>query len=103
VHLIAGGREKGAEWGELARAARTVARRVLLVGEAAPLLREHFGSGVELVDCQTVPAAVETAFRDARPGDVVLLSPGCASFDQYGPFEERGEDFRAAVKALADR
>ena len=54
-----------------------------------------------LEDCGTIERAVAAGFRDARPGDVVLLSPGCASFDQYRNFEERGEDFRRAVDALA--
>jgi UDP-N-acetylmuramoylalanine--D-glutamate ligase len=50
--------------------------------------------------CGTVPAAVQMGLEKARPGDVVLLSPGCASFDQYRNFEQRGDDFKSAVAAL---
>jgi len=101
VHLILGGRDKGGEWTSIAGLVRERARRVLLVGEAAATIRESLGGVAEMVDCGTVPAAVSTAFAGAQHGDVVLLSPGCASFDQYRNFEERGDDFERAVRALA--
>jgi UDP-N-acetylmuramoylalanine--D-glutamate ligase len=101
IHLIVGGRDKGGEWDSLAPLVRERARRVLLVGEAATTIREILGDVAEMVDCGTIAEAVSTAFADARRGDVVLLSPGCASFDQYRNFEERGDDFQRAVRALA--
>jgi UDP-N-acetylmuramoylalanine--D-glutamate ligase len=55
-----------------------------------------------VVECETVPRAVEVAHADADAEDVVLLSPGCASFDQYRNFSKRGEDFRKAVSALGE-
>jgi UDP-N-acetylmuramoylalanine--D-glutamate ligase len=75
-------------------------RRVLLIGEAAGMLREQLAGTVALEDCGELPHAVERAFTAATPGDTVLLAPGCASFDQYRDFEERGDDFRRAVEAL---
>ena len=100
VHLILGGRDKGADWASLAPPTRRYAARVLLVGEAAPAIRVGLADTVALVNCATVPGAVRAGFREARAGDVVLLAPGCASFDQYRNFEERGEDFRRAVESL---
>jgi UDP-N-acetylmuramoylalanine--D-glutamate ligase len=101
VHLILGGRDKEVDWSELAGLVRVYARRVLLVGEAAEGLRVEMAESAPLIDCETVPVAVRRGLEGALPGDVVLLSPGCASFDQYRNFEERGEDFRRAVQRLA--
>jgi len=100
VHLILGGKDKGADWRSLAPVVRERARRVLLVGQAAEAVRAGLRGAVQLVDCGTVREAVRVGFDGASPGDLVLLAPGCASFDQYRSFEERGEDFRRAVEAL---
>ena len=101
VHLILGGLDKGADWHALLPDVARHARRVLLVGAAAPVIRASLEGSVALEDCGTVQAAVRRGFGGASRGEVVLLSPGCASFDQYRNFAERGHDFRAAVEALA--
>lgn len=101
VHLVLGGRDKGARWSALVPLLRERVRRVLLVGDAAPVIEEAIGKAVAVVRCGTVGRAAEAALADARPGEVVLLAPGCSSFDQYRNFEERGEDFRRAVERLA--
>ncbi len=103
VHVILGGRDKGADWSALAADVRERARRVLLVGEATEAIRAALANTVETVECGTVREAVRAGSRDARPGDVVLLSPACASFDQYRNFEQRGDDFRDAVAELGGR
>ncbi len=100
VLLILGGKDKGADWPALAPRVREHARCVLLVGQAAPAVRAGLEGTVPLFDCRTVGRAVRAGYERARPGDVVLLAPGCASFDQYRNFEERGDDFRRAVEAL---
>lgn len=100
VLLILGGKDKGADWPSLAPLVRRHARLVLLVGQAASRIRAGLDGAAPFVDCGTVGAAVREGFRLARPGDVVLLAPGCASFDQYRNFEERGDDFRRAVESL---
>jgi UDP-N-acetylmuramoylalanine--D-glutamate ligase len=100
VHLILGGKDKGADWSELAGLAGRFAKRVLLVGQASDQLAEHLAGSAPCEECGTVPRAVAAGYAGAEEGDVVLLSPACASFDQYGNFEERGEDFRSAVRAL---
>jgi UDP-N-acetylmuramoylalanine--D-glutamate ligase len=76
---------------------------VLLVGQAAGDLGAALSGLVPVEDCGTVRRAVESGFSGAEPGDVVLLAPACASFDQYRNFEERGADFRGAVAALRER
>jgi len=103
VHVILGGRDKGADWAALAAEIRGRVRRALLVGEATAAIRAGLEGTIPCDECGTVPVAAAEGLRRAVPGDVVLLSPGCASFDQYGNFEERGEDFRRAVDALARR
>jgi UDP-N-acetylmuramoylalanine--D-glutamate ligase len=99
--LILGGKDKDGDWRSLIPLLRERVRSVLLVGRAADTIARALGAEVDHKDCGTVSAAVETGYRAARPGDVVLLSPGCASFDQYEGFEARGDDFVAAVHRLA--
>jgi UDP-N-acetylmuramoylalanine--D-glutamate ligase len=96
VHAILGGRGKGSDYGPLARAVGESARAAYLIGEAADEIRAALES-VEVVDAGDLATAVAAAREAARPGDVVLLSPACASFDQYRSFEERGDHFRALV------
>ena len=73
-----------------------------LIGEAAPELRRALtGWGIELVDCGTLERAVTHRGLGRAAGDVVLLSPACASYDQFRDYEARGERFRALVEALA--
>ena len=74
---------------------------MLLVGQAAGAIAAALEGVVPVRDCGTVAEAVKTGFREGRPGDVVLLSPGCASFDQYAGFEARGDDFIATVRSLS--
>jgi UDP-N-acetylmuramoylalanine--D-glutamate ligase len=99
VLLIAGGRAKGESFAPLAQAAKGQVRRALLIGEAADELGYALGEVPHEVSGD-LEAAVRSAAGEARPGDVVLLSPACASYDQYSSFEERGEHFRRLVQAL---
>jgi UDP-N-acetylmuramoylalanine--D-glutamate ligase len=104
VHLIVGGRGKGTPFDTLAAAARTAVVRAYLVGEAGPEIGEAFvHAGIAAQPAGTVAQAVAAAAVQAAAGDVVLLAPACTSFDQYASFEERGEDFRTAVRGLAER
>ncbi len=103
VHLILGGKDKGADWSELAGLAARFAKRVLLVGQASDQLAEQLAGFAPCDKCGTVPRAVAVGYAGAEEGEVVLLSPACASFDQYGNFQERGEDFRSAVRSLGGK
>ena len=98
--LIAGGRGKGASYQPLVNASRKKVLGVLTVGEDAPVLAEAFAGETDVVDCGTLKEAVLRARHLAKPGEVVLLSPACASWDQFKNFEERGELFRQCVEAL---
>jgi UDP-N-acetylmuramoylalanine--D-glutamate ligase len=98
---IAGGKDKGLDFGALAEAPLRGVRRALLIGAAASRLAEALAGRVEIEHVGTLEAAVARAHELARPGDVVLLSPACASFDQFHNFEHRGERFRELVGALS--
>ena len=102
VHLIAGGRGKGSDYAPLAAPVQAHCAGVYLIGETAAALHEALlGTGVPLHDCTDLERAVSEAHRNAGPGDVVLLSPGCASYDQYRSYEERGDHFRRLVSGLS--
>ena len=102
LHVILGGSLKGAGFAPLAAPLAHGASAVYLIGEAAPELRRAFtGRGIELVDSGTLERAVRIAASVAAEGDVVLLSPACASYDQFRDYEARGERFRELVEALA--
>jgi UDP-N-acetylmuramoylalanine--D-glutamate ligase len=102
LHLILGGRAKGETFDELAEAiaaANVVA--AYLIGEAAAELATALGyAGVPFLLATTLARAVAEAASAARRGDVVLLSPACASYDQFRDFEQRGEEFRRLVENL---
>jgi UDP-N-acetylmuramoylalanine--D-glutamate ligase len=93
VHLILGGQGKGQDFGPL-RAAVAGAAGVYLIGEDGRAIGAAIGGGTW---CDTLEAAVEAARAAARPGDVVLLSPACASFDQFADYEARGRRFKELV------
>jgi UDP-N-acetylmuramoylalanine--D-glutamate ligase len=95
VHLILGGQGKGQDFADLRSAVEQSCRAVYLIGEDARLIAQALdGAGVAVHACGTLEQALQSAGAAAAPGDVVLLSPGCASFDQYADFEARGERFR---------
>jgi UDP-N-acetylmuramoylalanine--D-glutamate ligase len=101
VHLIAGGRGKQQDFTPLAPLISERCSAVYLIGEAAEELHGALrGTGVQLEMSGDLGSAVGTAAADADPGETVLLSPACASYDQYDNFEARGEHFRALVEAL---
>lgn len=102
VVLIAGGRAKGGGYRELAPLIRDRVLRLVLLGEAAPVLREAWSSsGVPMLDGgRDLEAAVRLALDTARASAApVLFSPGCASFDMFRDYEDRGDRFRALVRA----
>ena len=101
--LIAGGRDKHLPMGEWARLIGERARAVVLVGEAAPLIQATLQAeriDVPVSRARSFAEVVPRARELARPGDTVLLSPGCTSFDEFRDYVARGEAFRAAVAEL---
>jgi UDP-N-acetylmuramoylalanine--D-glutamate ligase len=100
---LAGGRNKGLDFAPLADAAKRARVRLAIVfGESAAELAEVLGSVVRVERLETLAEAVSYAAASARPGDVVLLAPACASFDQFKSFEDRGEQFAALARAIPD-
>jgi UDP-N-acetylmuramoylalanine--D-glutamate ligase len=100
VHLILGGRAKPGAFDALRAPVAARCRAVYLIGEAAEeIARDLEGAGIPLHRCGDLGRAVDAARAAARRGDTVLLSPACASYDQYRDFEERGDHFRALVEA----
>ena len=101
VHLIAGGRGKRQNFSPLAPLVAERCAAVYLIGEAADELAVALaGTGVAVHELGDLEPAVSAAAGAARPGETVLLSPACASYDQYTDFEARGDHFRALVSAL---
>jgi UDP-N-acetylmuramoylalanine--D-glutamate ligase len=98
VHAILGGRGKRGDYTPLAGPLAERARAAYLIGEAAPQIGAALaGARIPLRECGDLASAVAAARAAAQPGDVVLLSPACASYDQYRSFEERGDHFRELV------
>jgi UDP-N-acetylmuramoylalanine--D-glutamate ligase len=102
VVWIGGGKDKGLDFSALAPLAERRMRASVLIGEAAEKLSAVLDQHTRVYREPSIEAAVERAAELAQPGDVVLLSPACASFDQFRNYEDRGERFRAAVKALPE-
>ena len=99
VVLIAGGRNKGLDLGDLTEEAAPI-RSVVAIGEAAPEVAAAFAGIRPVVRAGSMDDAVRAAVDAARSGDAVLLSPGCASFDWYESYAERGDDFARAVREV---
>ncbi len=103
VILILGGRDKHGDFPALAPAVARAAREVLTIGEAAEVIETALAGLVPVERAGTMDRAVERAAALARAGDTVLLSPACASFDQYNNYEERGDHFAALARAIVSR
>lgn len=105
--IILGGKDKGSDYRPLREPLRRSAKAALLIGApppypqaAAPLISEALNGAVPVMDCGTLERAVRYAREHAKPGDVVLLAPACASFDQFQNYEERGRRFKQIVEEL---
>jgi UDP-N-acetylmuramoylalanine--D-glutamate ligase len=101
VVLIAGGRNKGLDLTALRSGADRLAA-VVAIGDASAEIAAAFRGVVPVSEAESMEAAVRAAVDHAAVGDVVLLSPACASFDWYGSYAERGRDFARAVLALVE-
>jgi len=102
IVLILGGREKGADLLEMCELIKETAKHVILLGEATQRFKTELASSdfnnIEIV--KDIKEAAQRAYKAAQKGDLVLLSPACASFDMFKDFEERGRVFKEAVKRL---
>ncbi len=100
IVMICGGRDKNIDFTVLTDLVRKKVKRMIVIGEAKAKLKKSFAACVEIEECGGMEEAVSRARMMASPGDCVLLSPMCASFDMFKNFEERGKVFKEIVKGL---
>jgi UDP-N-acetylmuramoylalanine--D-glutamate ligase len=100
VILIMGGLDKGGNFKELREVVSRQVKKLIVMGQAADLIRKALADTVPAVTVKTMADAADRAYRAGSAGDVVLLSPGCASFDMYDNYARRGNDFKASVAKL---
>ncbi len=102
IVLIAGGRDKGGNWDGFKKALKERVKALVAIGEFADKLIEMAKEiGIGFAKAMSMEEAVQQAFQLASPGDTVLMSPGCASFDMFTSYAQRGEKFKEAVKRLS--
>ena len=100
IILLLGGRDKEGDFETLKPFVRAKVKELVLFGEARNRINDLIGGVVKTSKAATLKEAIEIAYRRSLPGDVVLLSPGCASFDEFSDYKERGRFFKDAVKNL---
>ena len=97
-----GGKDKGADFSSLKKVVGKKVKKIILLGEAKRSIRAQLVDLCPIEEVEDMKQAVRQAFKDARRGDSILLSPGCASFDQFKDYKERGEVFKREVKKLRE-
>ncbi|MDW8465146.1 MAG: cyanophycin synthetase [Chloroherpetonaceae bacterium] len=100
IVLILGGRDKGNDYSKVIPLVEQKVKRIVAIGESKDKIYETFSSKVAVQKVDTMDDAVRQAYKAARAGDTILLSPACASFDMFSGFEERGEVFKRLVNSL---
>jgi UDP-N-acetylmuramoylalanine--D-glutamate ligase len=100
ILLIMGGKEKGGDFSILQQQLKKKVKKCFLIGEARKKIKKVIGKTVPCVEISSLPEAVLLSVKEAKKGDCILLSPGCASFDQFANFEERGNLFKTIVKHI---
>jgi UDP-N-acetylmuramoylalanine--D-glutamate ligase len=100
IHLILGGKDKGSDYTVLNSLLRERVKFVYTIGAAAEKIQKHIAGATKIVSSGTMDAAIKQASGAAQPGDIVLLAPACASFDQFNNYEHRGKVFKELVLAL---
>src|SRR5437660_5503825 len=103
IHLILGGKDKGSDYTVLNDLLRERVKRVYTIGAAAEKIESHIKGAAEVVHAESLDDAVRRAAAVAQAGDVVLLAPACASFDQFDNYEHRGRVFKEVVHRLAEQ
>ncbi|NTW78495.1 MAG: UDP-N-acetylmuramoyl-L-alanine--D-glutamate ligase, partial [Syntrophaceae bacterium] len=100
VILLLGGRDKDGDFDTLKPLLTKKAKKLILFGEARDRIGTLIGDTVPAEKTRTLREAIESAYKNAKSGDVILLSPGCASFDEFKNYKERGNFFKETVRNL---
>lgn len=100
IYLIMGGIHKGSSYTPLNTFIKKFVKEVLTIGEASKIIKTELSKIVKVTELGNIKNAVKYAYKKSKPGDIVLLSPACASFDQFKNFEERGRKFKEYVNKL---
>jgi len=103
IHIILGGKDKGSDYTVLKPLLQERVKRVYTIGAAAEKIESHIAGAAEITKAGTIEVAVRKASEAAQSGDVVVLAPACASFDQFTSYEHRGRVFKELVHALAKK
>lgn len=101
IHIILGGKDKGSDYSVLNPLLKERVKRVYTIGAAAAKIEQQIAGAAQVVHAETIENAVKQASQHAAAGDIVLLAPACASFDQFTSYEHRGKVFKDLVQALA--
>src|SRR5580693_4854095 len=101
IHLILGGKDKGSDYSVLNELLRQRVKRVYTIGAAAAKIESQIKGTAIIIHAETLENAIKRASESAQPGDIVLLAPACASFDQFRSYEHRGKVFKDVVRAMA--
>jgi UDP-N-acetylmuramoylalanine--D-glutamate ligase len=101
IHLILGGKDKGSDYTLLNDWLRSRVKRVYTIGAAAEKIESQIKEATEIVHAETLEKAVKNAATSTQAGDIVLLAPACASFDQFQNYEHRGRVFKELVRGLS--
>ena len=100
VVVILGGRAKQNDFSSLFSQLQGIRYKLIVIGESAELIKRFVPADIFIINAETLPLAVEKAQMISSAGDIVLLSPACASFDMFDSFEQRGEVFKHSVLSL---
>src|SRR5271168_2216099 len=103
IHLILGGKDKGSDYAVLSDLLRKRVKRVYTIGAAAAKIESQIKGSAEIDHAETLESAIRRAAQAAASGDIVLLAPACASFDQFRNYEHRGKVFKEVVRTLAEQ
>jgi UDP-N-acetylmuramoylalanine--D-glutamate ligase len=101
VILIAGGKDKGGDYGPLTPLIKEKVKTLILIGEATKKMSQAFQAATTIIEAETLEEAFRRSLEQATPGDTILLSPACSSFDMFADYKERGNVFRALVDSHA--
>ena len=100
IHLILGGQDKGNDYNQIEELVKKNVKQVYAIGSSSEIIKEFFSGKIDVEICSSLKGAVTNAFDNAERGEVILLSPACASFDMFENYEDRGNQFKKIVENL---